>query len=107
MYRFLSIDGNLVVGHTYTYYVTAVNAGGSSLPSNTVTVAFSMPAAPTGLRAVVARVNENTYRVTLTWKDNANNGNGFQIQRSTSPNFNALTTYTVGANLVSLARTCR
>jgi FtsP/CotA-like multicopper oxidase with cupredoxin domain len=98
-------DGNLVVGHTYTYYVTAVNARGSSLPSNAVTVAFSVPAAPTGLGAVVARgANVYTYLVTLTWTDNANNENGFQIQRSTSSNFNAPTTYTVGANVVSFSQ---
>ncbi len=92
----------LVAGHTYRYRVTAVNAAASSLPSNVVTVSFSVPAAPTGLNGVVARIPGNLRQdaVTLTWIDNSNNENGFQIQRSFNPNFAASTPYTVGANVV-------
>ena len=39
--------------------------------------------------------------MTLTWTDNANNETGFEIQRSTSPNFTNATTFTVGANVTT------
>jgi FtsP/CotA-like multicopper oxidase with cupredoxin domain len=110
-------DTNLVVGQTYMYYVTAVNGAGllstadtttvtaanvgsSSPPSNTVTIAFSAPIAPSGLTGTAVRTGIR-YTVTLNWIDNANNENNFQIQRSISPNFSRPTTYSVGAGVTS------
>ncbi|NJD75549.1 MAG: hypothetical protein FIB08_00445 [Candidatus Methanoperedens sp.] len=93
----------LVAGNTYDYYVTAVsNTLGSSLPSNTATVLFAAPAAPSGLTGTAARIPGNNAQdsITLTWTDNANNENNFQIQRATKPNFNGATSFTVGANIV-------
>ena len=96
----------LALGHIYSYYVTAVNAAGSSLPSNTATVAFSAPAAPINLGGSAVRIGGNPISdmVTLTWTDNANNENGFQIQRALTNNFAAPTTYNVGANVVTFSQ---
>jgi len=94
----------LVVGHTYAYYVTAVNAGGSSNPSNTATVDYSAPAAPSNLIGTAERINVRQFRVTLTWTDNANNENGFQIQRSPLPTFNLVTTSNVGADVTTFSQ---
>jgi hypothetical protein len=93
----------LVAGNTYNYYVTAVNNTlGSSLPSNTATVLFAAPAAPSGLTGTAVRIPLNNAQdsITLTWTDNANNENDFQIQRATNPAFPAPSSFTVGANIV-------
>ena len=97
---------NLVPGTTYGYYVTAVNAAGPSLPSNTVSVNFSVPAAPTNLAWAAVRITGNLFQdaATLTWTDNANNETGFQIQRSNSANFFLPTTFTVGANVTTFSQ---
>jgi len=49
------VDTTVVAGQTYTYMVTAFNAGGESVPSNlvTCTVPFQAPVAPSGLQATV------------------------------------------------------
>ena len=75
---------------------------GQSLPSNTATVVFTVPAAPSGLTGTAVRISGNNAQdnVTLTWTDNANNENSFQIQRATTPTFTGATSFTVGANLV-------
>jgi hypothetical protein len=108
---------NLTNGSTYQYYVIAVNTAPnpdqSSAPSNTVSVtvtAPTIPAAPTSLAGSAVRLpNGNPNRptqdmATLTWTDNAGNETGFQIQRSTSPNFNNASTYTVGANVTTFSQ---
>jgi hypothetical protein len=91
----------LVPGSIYSYYVIALNAQGSSGPSNTVTVNFSAPAAPTNLAGTAVRIpgNRTQDRVTLTWVDNANNEAGFQIQRSLFANFRFPSSFTVGPNV--------
>lgn len=93
----------LVAGNTYNYYVTAIsNTLGSSLPSNTATVLFAAPAAPSGLTGIAVRIPANNAQdsITLTWTDNANNENDFQIQRAATPAFNNPASFTVGANIV-------
>ncbi len=59
--------GYLVNGHTYEYYVTAINAGGESAPSNKVTATPKepLPAAPTGLTAT-ARGDATVH---IAWTD--------------------------------------
>ena len=92
-------------GNIYTYYVIAVNALGSSLPSNSATVNFSAPAAPTNLTGSAVRTNLLLQdRVTLNWFDNANNETGFQIQRSTNANFRFTSTFNVGANVTTFTQ---
>jgi len=86
---------------TYAYYITAVsNTQGSSVPSNTATVLFMTPATPSGLTGTAARIGTtNQANVILKWTDNANNENSFQIQRSTTPAFSGVSSFTVGANI--------
>jgi FtsP/CotA-like multicopper oxidase with cupredoxin domain len=91
---------NLVVGNTYTYYVKAANNAGSSAPSNTFAISFTVPAAPSGLTGTAVR-NGIRYTVTLNWIDNANNENGFQIQRSIVPTFITVTSFGIGADVTS------
>jgi titin len=73
-------DSGLATSKTYSYRVSAFNSGGGSANSNTATVALVVPSAPTNLTADVERHGD----VTLKWKDNADNENGFQIERSTN-----------------------
>ncbi|RJP23809.1 MAG: hypothetical protein C4529_03450 [Deltaproteobacteria bacterium] len=96
----------LVPGTTYRYYVTAANALGASAPSNTATVEFFVPAAPTGLTGSAVRIprNNSQDRATLRWTDNANNETGFTIQRSLFPNFRFPSTYNVGANVTTFSQ---
>ena len=72
-------DTGLVTPTTYSYRVSAFNSAGTSGYSNTVTVALSVPAAPTNLTATV----EKNGQITLKWADNSNNETGFQVERST------------------------
>ena len=82
-------DAGLVTSTTYSYRVSAFNSGGTSVYSNTVSVALSVPAAPTNLTATVAKNGQ----VTLSWKDNSNNETGFQVERSSDGNaFTAIAT---------------
>ena len=106
-------NNNLTNGSTYAYYVIAVNTvpnpDQASAPSNTATVTVTLPtppAAPTNLAGAAVRITGNNFqdRVTLNWTDNANNETGFQIQRSTSPNFTNATTYNVGANVTTFSQ---
>jgi len=94
-----------VAGHTYTYFVKAVNAVDSSDPSNMVTITFSAPAVPTGLIGSAVRIGTtNQDRVTLTWTDASNNEANFIIQRSVNPTFSPRNTYTVGANVATFSQ---
>lgn len=100
------IDTTAASNTSYRYRVIAFNAAGDS-PSNIATVGQSppsLPATPTNLAGAAVRINGNQLqdRVTLTWKDNANNETGFQIQRSVTPSFASSITFTVGANVTSL-----
>jgi len=74
-------DSGLSAG-TYSYRVCAFNAAGNSGYSNEVTVtvgAVVAPAAPSGLAGQSFKGNT----VILTWVDNANNEQGFKIERKT------------------------
>ena len=68
---------------TYSYRVAAFNLGGTSQPSNvaTVTTPNLGPIAPTNLTASILL---NPTRAQLTWRDNSNNENLFQVWRSTN-----------------------
>jgi hypothetical protein len=98
---------SLVPGHTYTYRVAAYQGAALSAWSNTASVTVpAPPAAPSNLTGSAVRITGNFFqdRVTLNWTDNANNETGFQIQRSTSPNFTNATTYNVGANVTTFSQ---
>lgn len=69
-------------GNTYSYRVRAYNPGGSSGYANTVSVTtptVTLPNAPSSLKATALSLG----RVSLTWNDNANNEDGFQVERRT------------------------
>ena len=68
---------------TYAYRVFAFNGAGNSQPSNvaTVTTPAPPPVAPSNLTATLL-LNPN--RAQLSWRDNSNNENLFQIWRSTN-----------------------
>ena len=70
-------------GNTYFYRVRAYNPGGSSGYANTVSVTtptVTLPSAPSSLKATALSLG----RVSLTWNDDANNEDGFQIERQSS-----------------------
>jgi len=65
---------------SYDYRVYAYNAGGSSDPSNvlSVTTPDAAPNAPSGLVATSVLSNQ----VDLAWADNSNNEDGYRVERS-------------------------
>ncbi len=96
----VTVYGDTTVAPTTTYFyrVSASNANGTSLPSNTasVTTPNVPPLAPSGLTATASDPAPTPPTVTLRWTDNANNENGFTIQRATNAGFTAgLTTFTI------------
>jgi hypothetical protein len=97
----------LAAGNTYAYFVTAVNATGPSIASNTVSVVFAAPAAPSNLAGAAVRINGNTTKdsVTLNWTDNSTNETLFTIQRATNAAFTAgVASYTVAANAITFSQ---
>jgi len=76
-------DMTVAANTTYSYRVFASNAGGNSLPSNvaTVTTPNPGPVAPTNLTATLLF---GPTRIQLSWLDNSNNENLFQVWRSTN-----------------------
>jgi predicted phage tail protein len=82
-------DWDLLPGTRYYYRIRAENAGGVGDWSATVNALTAgdlnvPPAAPTGLT-----VRQQAADVILNWIDNANNENGFLIQRSTTSDFSS------------------
>jgi FtsP/CotA-like multicopper oxidase with cupredoxin domain len=93
------VDADVAPGNTFQYRVAAVNTGGRSASSNTVTVVVpAVPVAPSSLTATSGANQGNQRRVVLGWIDNAVGETGFTIQRSTDPGFTPVTTTTAGAN---------
>lgn len=89
-------DLSVQPGHTYFYRVRAYNPGGSSGYANTVTVStpvVTLPNAPSNLAANALSAGRG---VSLTWRDNANNEDGFQIERKAGSTWQLLAT--VSAN---------
>jgi len=89
-------------GNTYAYRVVAVNGVVMSDFSNTVSVFVpdftTPPAAPSNLSATI--VTQTT--LTLTWQDNANNEQGFVIERATNSSFTKnLVTFSVLTGVTS------
>lgn len=94
-------DNSVQAATAYDYRVRATNAGGASGYSNIVTVTTPQgaPAAPSGLVAWTEIANQ---RIHLTWVDNSNNEQGFNVQFSYSGSaFSDLYPPTVGANVTN------
>jgi predicted phage tail protein len=74
-------DTGLTASTTYGYRVRAFNLGGNSAYSNTAQattqIAQTVPAAPSNLVATAV----STSQINLSWTDNANNEQGFRIER--------------------------
>lgn len=91
--RIFFYNGDMYVGGRFT------NIGGESisgLAKYTGNVQSQLPNAPSDLTATVFKT-ESGY-IQLTWTDNANNEDGFKVQRSTDgQNFTDLTTLAVDA----------
>jgi hypothetical protein len=91
-------------GNTYFYRVYSFNAGGGSEYANTVSVTtptVTLPNAPSSLKASALSFG----RVSLSWKDNANNEDGFQIERRTGSSGPWQLVATVSANTQSYTDT--
>jgi subtilisin family serine protease len=89
-------DRTVQPGNTYFYRVRAYNPGGGSGYANAVTVstpAMTLPSAPSNLTATALSAGKGA---SLTWRDNSNNEDGFQIERKTGSTWQA--TATVPAN---------
>jgi len=73
-------DTTVLPGNSYMYQVYAFNANGNSSPSNSVLVDVPnvLPADPTNLIATSVASTQ----VDLAWTDNANNEDGFIVERS-------------------------
>ncbi len=75
-------DTDVAADTTYVYRVFALNAAGSSSPSNQVAVAVTEypgsvpPIAPTNLAAVGVNYDE----IDVTWNDNSTNETGFVVE---------------------------
>ena len=74
-------DGAVAQNTTYAYRVFAFNSAGNSQASNvaTITTPVLPPAAPSN---PVLSLLTNPLRISLTFRDNASNETGFEIERS-------------------------
>jgi len=103
-------DTSAETGKTYSYRVraytgTSVLNQTFSAYSNQVTVTMPLIAAPTNLTATVGATG-----ITLTWKDNSNNEDGFMVERREGSGSWSTLTYmvnsgTVGANITTYTDT--
>ena len=96
----------LAAATSYSYRVRAYNAGGDSTYSNTATAiteaSTSPPAAPSSLTAQAV----SSSQINLAWVDNADNEQGFKIERCTgSKCTNFAQIATVGAGVTTYANT--
>jgi titin len=73
----------IIPGHTFYFHITAFNKYGESEPSNNVMITIketdtkTIPEKPTDLKAFEIYATE----VVLKWSDNANNEQGYKIER--------------------------
>ena len=77
------IDATLTPGTSYRYRVFAINAGGSSSPSNVMGITtpaapLTAPLSPSSFQAVAVAPTI----VNLNWNDNSNNESYFRLERS-------------------------
>jgi FtsP/CotA-like multicopper oxidase with cupredoxin domain len=109
------VDTTVAYGNTYLYQVKAVNSGGSSAYTNTVTVPVpAIPAAAASFTVEVTKANGNNYTAKLTWAGPTAGSNtwiinppaNFTIQRATNLSFTTgLSTSTVAGNLTTINQT--
>ena len=94
----------LTASTSYSYRVRAYNTAGSSAYSNTApaTTAPTLPAAPTSLTALAVSPSQ----INLSWTDNSNNEDGFQIERCQGASCSSFVQIvTVGPNVTTYQNT--
>ncbi|HEX8473381.1 MAG TPA: S8 family serine peptidase [Pyrinomonadaceae bacterium] len=92
----------LAVNTTYVYRVRAYNNNGNSAYSSAVQVAMQAPPAPSALSGLAA----STTQINVSWADNSNNEDGFDIERCTGATCTKFTKITqAGKNLTSYSNT--
>ncbi len=74
-------DSTGAANGTYSYKLIAYNAAGR-IASNTVTVGPAIVGTPPKAPSQLQTLNITRASITLSWKDNANNEQGFAIERS-------------------------
>ena len=100
-------DTGLSASTTYAYRVLAFNAAGDSEYSNYAeATTLDAPALPPGAPSNLAAKAVSSSQINLTWIDNANNEDGFEIQRCTGSKCTDFATITtVGPNVTSYSNT--
>ncbi|MFA5104310.1 MAG: fibronectin type III domain-containing protein [Candidatus Margulisiibacteriota bacterium] len=97
-------NSGLTANTTYYYRICAFNTGGDSAYSSAVntTTLPNIPSAPTGLTATAV----SAVQITIGWTDNANNEDGFKIERGPDGNswsyITTMPTNSVGYNSMGL-----
>jgi Fibronectin type III domain len=97
-----SSSNPLTESTTYTYQVTAFNAGGESGPSNTASATTQTEPAPTNLTSTAGITGKGSHKrdfVKLSWTNNSTDDDSYHIERctgSTCTNFTEIAT--TGAN---------
>jgi hypothetical protein len=71
-------DSTAVLGTNYNYRVVAYNAAGNSTSATVGAAVVPMPSAPTNLVAAL----QSGPKISLTWRDNANNESYFVVEKS-------------------------
>jgi titin len=100
-----SVATPLVLGHTYTYTVTAVNGAVASVASNSFSVPFVAPAAPAPLAApTLALTSATRATVTLNWPAVAG-ATSYTVQRQSTAGSNAAWTTLTTANVLTVTET--
>jgi len=103
------VDTTVVPGSSYSYRVAAYNAIAATawITAGPISVPVppTPPAAPSNVSVTAVRLFSGNYRVTVTWTDNANNEQGFRVQRATNSNFTGQTSATVLANVTTFTVT--
>ncbi|MSR87505.1 fibronectin type III domain-containing protein [Candidatus Peribacteria bacterium] len=94
------MDTTVAANHSYSYRVRAYNSGGDSNYSG-ISIAYTLPAAPTGLTATASGAT----KIVLQWTDNAAYETQYKVERKTGTGgiFSQITT--LAANTVTYTST--